>query len=97
MKNLIYKKAVLILCLLMVTVSLNAANEAEYKRITKEYTLNEDGSYSLRVYKEIKLLTHKAFNNLYGETFIIYNPQIETLKINDSCTICLCGVAIINL
>ena len=86
MKNLIYKKAVLILCLLMVTVSLNAANEAEYKRITKEYTLNEDGSYSLRVYKEIKLLTHKAFNNLYGETFIIYNPQIETLKINDSYT-----------
>ena len=86
MKNLIYKKALLILCLLMATVSLKASNEAEYKSINKAYTLNADGSYSQRVIKEIKLLTHKAFNDLYGETFIVYNPKIQSLKINESYT-----------
>ena len=86
MKNLIYKKTLLLVCLLVVTVSLHATNEAEYKKIKKNYTINEDGSYSLRVYKEIKLLTHKAFNNLYGESFIIYNPKTQSVKINDSYT-----------
>ncbi len=86
MKKLIYIKTLLIVCLLVVTLPLHATNEAEYKQIKKTYTINEDGSYSLRVCKEIKLLTHKAFNDIYGESFIIYNPKRQSVKINDSYT-----------
>lgn len=86
-KIIIYKQLILALAMLFVSVELYAANdEAQYNTLKKEYTLNADGSYSLRVVKQITLYTHTAFNSLYGETFIVYNPDYETLKINESYT-----------
>ncbi|MFI3281249.1 MAG: DUF3857 domain-containing protein [Rikenellaceae bacterium] len=82
---LLYRKAILALSLIVATVSLYGVNlnEAQYNKLTKEYTLNADGSYSLRVVKELTLFTHSSFNKLYGETFVIYNPQRESLTINE--------------
>lgn len=57
-------------------------SDAVFQKITKEYTLNGDGSVEYRYYKKLKLLTHFSFNRLYGETFITYNPDYQDLKIN---------------
>lgn len=87
MKRIIYKQLVLILVALFASVSSFAANdEAQYNILKKEYTLNADGSYSLHVIKELTLYTHASFNSMYGETFVVYNPKYETLKINESYT-----------
>lgn len=61
--------------------------DAVYHKIVKEYTVHEDGSYDLHYYKELELKSHYSFNRLYGETFIVYNPEFQDLKINDSYTI----------
>lgn len=69
---------------------LNAQTEsydAEYLKLVKEYTLNPDGSYDFHYHKEIRLLTHFSFHRLYGETFIVYNPQYQELKINECYTV----------
>jgi hypothetical protein len=60
------------------------ASDAVFEKIIKEYILNDDGSIDFRSYKKLKLLTPYSFNRLYGETFIVYNPLHQTLKINQS-------------
>lgn len=67
--------------------SQNENADAIYEKLVKEYTLETDGSTNYREYKQLKLLTHLSFNRLYGETFIIYNPDYQKLKINDAYTI----------
>ncbi len=57
--------------------------DAYYFTLTREYTLNPDGSMDYRFTKQQKLLSSRAFHNLYGETFIVYNPQSQKLKINE--------------
>ena len=60
--------------------------DAEYKFIKHEYVLNTDGSYTYNYSHQIKLLTGYAVNRAYGETFIIYNPNGQELKVNKSVT-----------
>ncbi|NOX48509.1 MAG: DUF3857 domain-containing protein [Chlorobi bacterium] len=60
--------------------------DAVYLKITKEYTLNKDGSIDFHYYKKMKYLTPYAFNRLYGETFIVYDPDFQELTINLSKT-----------
>lgn len=67
-----------------------------YQSITKEYSLNEDGSTDFRFIKDQKLLSYRAFHNLYGETFIIYNPTRQHLKINEVYTVMASGKKIIT-
>lgn len=62
-----------------------------YQSITKEYSLNDDGSTDFRLTKDLKLLSYRAFHNLYGETFIIYNTTRQHLKINEAYTIMASG------
>ena len=40
----------------------------------------------MRVQKELTLFTHAAMNGLYGETFIVYNPDFQKLEIHASYT-----------
>jgi len=63
------------------------APDAVFHKITKEYTIHKDGSYDFHYYKKLELNTLFAFNRLYGETFVIYNPKYQSLKINSSYTI----------
>ena len=58
-----------------------------YISLIKEYTLNPDGSMDYRYIKQQKLLTYRAFHNLYGETFVVYNPNFQKLKINEAYTL----------
>jgi len=76
----------LIISLIGIAIGFNLkaqpASDAVFEKIIKEYTLNDDGSVDFHYYKKLKLLTHYSFNRLYGETFIVYNPLHQSLKIN---------------
>ncbi|MGM0565542.1 MAG: DUF3857 domain-containing protein [Bacteroidota bacterium] len=70
-----------------VSAEMQQEPDAVYHQIVKEYTINEDGSYDLHYFKELELKSHFAFNQLYGETFVVYNPDYQELKINEAYTI----------
>lgn len=71
------------------------AGDAVYNTLIQEYTLNDDGSTDYHEYKEIKLLSHMSFHRLYGETFVIYDPQYQELKINEAYTIMADGKKVV--
>lgn len=85
MKNIHYYIAMLAM-LLLATLPMQAASEAAFGKLNKAYTLHTDGSQEMRVQKELTLFTHAAMNGLYGESFIIYNPEFQELKIHESYT-----------
>ncbi len=82
------RQNIILVCLLMlVAFPALAASEASFKKLYKTYTLNVDGSSEERVYKELKIFTHAAMNGKYGESFIVYNPEFQQLKIHKSYTV----------
>lgn len=72
--------------LLLAVLPAKAASEAEFRKLSKTYTLRADGSQEVRVQKELTLFTHAAMNSLYGETFIVYDPNFQKLEIHESYT-----------
>ncbi|MCF8332139.1 MAG: DUF3857 domain-containing protein [Bacteroidales bacterium] len=64
----------------------NYNHDAVYQKIVKEYTLQEDGSIEYHFYKKLELKTYYSFHRSYGETFIVYNPEFQNLKINKAVT-----------
>ncbi|MDD3106961.1 MAG: DUF3857 domain-containing protein [Bacilli bacterium] len=70
--------------------------DAIFEKIEKEYTLNNDGSSTYNYSKRLKINTFNAMNRYYGETFILYNPQYQTLKINKCQTILPNGNIVVN-
>ena len=85
MKNIHYYITTLVV-LLLIVAPVKAASEAEFGKLHKTYTLHADGSQEMRVQKELTLFTHAAMNRLYGESFIVYNPEFQELKIHESYT-----------
>ena len=85
MKNIHYYIAILVM-LLSMALPMQAASEAEFGKLSKAYILHTDGSQEMRVQKELTLFTHAAMNSLYGESFIIYNPEFQELEIHKSYT-----------
>lgn len=79
-------KFAFLICMLLMTTTVFGASEAEYKKLAKTWTLNADGSQEFRYDMELTLFTHTAMNGTYGESFIVYNPQYQELKINSSYT-----------
>lgn len=59
---------------------------AVYEKISETFTLNDDGSQTYNYYKKIKINTFDAMNRFFGETFILYNSDFQTLTINKSIT-----------
>lgn len=82
----ITNKIALLLCLMALAVTTFAASEAEFGKLSKAWTLHADGSQEFRCNKELTLFTHTAMNGTYGETFIVYNPEYQELKIHSSYT-----------
>ena len=69
-------------------------SDAEYLKITKKYTLHNDGRIEYQEIKDIKLLTHYAFNRSYGETFVVFNPERQALLIDEAYTIMADGTKV---
>jgi hypothetical protein len=91
-------KILFLLNLILFIPSLKAQNDnqdAEYIKVVKEYILHEDGSFDYHYRKELKLLTYFSFQRLYGETFIVYNPEYQKLKINESYTVMADGKKVV--
>ena len=80
------QKITLFILVLCCSLSVAAASEAEYQKLSKTWTLNADGSQEFRYVMALTLHTHAAMNGKYGETFIQYNPTYQDLKINRSYT-----------
>lgn len=84
MKNTYYY--IVTLAMLILALPMKAVSEAEFGKLSKTYTLHADGSQEMRLQKELTLFTHAAMNRVYGESFIIYNPEYQKLEIHDSYT-----------
>ena len=61
-------------------------SDALYHTIKKEYTLHEDGSIDYRYTHDLEIRTHIAFNRMYGETFVVFNPEFQDLEVHKSVT-----------
>lgn len=61
--------------------------DAFFRTIEQEYTLNADGSVDYRYAHELDLYSYMAFNRQYGESFIVYNPQQQELNVTRSETV----------
>ena len=63
--------------------------DAEYNLIRQQWRVNEDGTIDYNYRKELKFIRNRSFTAYAdkGETFIVYNPDFETLTINESYTI----------
>ena len=72
--------------LILFNQSVSANPEANFRKIKKEFTLLPDNKLQINYYKELEINSLMALNNLYGETFIIYNPDFQKLKINTAFT-----------
>lgn len=86
MKKIPYYIYVCLGAVLLFALPAKAASEARFGKLEKTYALHADGSQEMRVCKELTLFTHTAMNGLYGESFIIYNPAYQELKIHHSYT-----------
>ncbi len=81
------KKIALLLLLLSLSgfTFAKEKQDARYLNISRHFSLNEDGSIDFRFRKELQLFTTASFDT-FGETFILYNPEFETLTVNESYT-----------
>ncbi len=61
--------------------------DAEYLELSTKYQLHADGSITETHHKKVKLHTYRATQRLFGEDFIIYNPEYQELTIHKSITI----------
>ena len=89
MKNLKYIIGLLILVLVSCTTPLTEEDKNSDSVLLKqvqEFTLNEDGSVDYHYYHRRLYNTYMSFHRLYGETFVVYNPDYQTLTVNKSQT-----------
>ena len=88
MKNVLRKirMPAALFCSAALTAAAAPKSEALFDKLVKTYILNPDGSQKLRVQKQLTIYTHAAMNSLYGETFIVYDPAYQHLKVNESYT-----------
>lgn len=81
------KKYILIIAALLAVWSAGAQTDATLDKVVETYTLNEDGSIEQNYQKVMRFHTHYSFFSLFGETFVVYNPDYQDLKINHCYTI----------
>lgn len=60
--------------------------DAIYKSINETYTLHPDGAITQEYQHELKIKSFYAFNRMYGESFIVYNPEFQEVEVLKSQT-----------
>ena len=89
MKNLKYIVGLLILAIVSCTTPLTEEEKNSDSVLLKqvhEFTLNDDGSVDYHYYHRRLYNTNMSFHRLYGETFVVYNPDYQTLTVSKSQT-----------
>lgn len=64
-----------------------ALPEARYESVEKYYSFDADDVCEFRCRTALRVNTLAAVNQLCGETFIVYNPQFQRVKINAAYTL----------
>ena len=92
-----------IIAVAILFLSASAANaqnqpDAIYRLLQRDYTVNQDGTMDIHYRKEITLLRNRAITAYAdkGESFIVYNPEIESLTINESYTLRVDGSKVLT-
>ncbi|MBQ5706428.1 MAG: hypothetical protein IIV73_07440, partial [Bacteroidaceae bacterium] len=78
------KRNIMIMVAMIFAIQLFAAADGTYKSIVSEYTLAPDGAITQRVSKVLKYNTHHSFFSLFGETFVVYNSEYQSVKVDTS-------------
>ena len=81
------KRNIIFALAIMFAIQLFAAADGTYKKIIDEYTLTTDGGITQKVTKVLRHNTHHSFFTLFGETFVVYNPEYQKIKIDTSYTV----------
>lgn len=71
--------------------------EAVYKKVEKNYFFEDNGACEFRQKTELRVNTLFAMNELCGETFIVYNPKFQRVKINAAYTIMADGTTRVDV
>ncbi len=79
----------LIACCLLVSSVTATAQDAVYKLLQQEWTVNADGTSDYHYRHEVQILRNRALVAYAdkGETFVTYNPDLEDLTINQVFTV----------
>ena len=86
------KKTLYIAAVILVSgfqFSICQAQDAVYKLIRQEWTVNADGTSDYHHRHEVQILRNRALVAYAdkGETFVVYNPDLEELTVNEVYTI----------
>ena len=81
------RRYIIILLAVAMTNVAFSQKDANYNKIKRSYTINSDGTIDYNYRKELKVISLRSFFSVYGETFIVYNPEFQKLKINESYTV----------
>ena len=84
MRNYRFQTLILIFLLPYFSALLGEVPDAEYIEIVKEYKLQPDGNVIFSYHHKLRLNSYFAINRHYGETFIVYNPEFQTLEVKKS-------------
>ena len=91
------KKTLFIAALVSLFSLANAQQpDAIYKLLRYEWTVNADGTSDYHYRHEVQILRNRALTAYAdkGETFVVYNPDLEDLTINEVYTLQLDGTRI---
>lgn len=69
--------------------SVSQAQDAVYKLLRQEWTVNDDGTSDYHYRHEVQILRNRALTAYAdkGETFVVYNPDLEELTVNEVYTL----------
>ena len=82
-------KKILFIAALFSVFNICTAQDAVYKLLRQEWTLNSDGTSDYHYRHEVQILRNRALVAYAdkGETFVVYNPDLEDLTVNEVYTI----------
>jgi len=87
------KKSIIIIIAIFLGITYNSVSQDElktdnadavYEKVVHEFILNEDSSTIYNYSQQLRLLTYYSYQRLYGESFVVYNPDFQKLKIRHS-------------
>lgn len=93
MKTETMKKILIIAAIVSLTTAMNGTRaqepDAVYKLVKHEWKVNSDGSSDYRYRHEVQIVRNRALTAYAdkGETFVVYNPDIEELTVNEVYTV----------
>ena len=85
MKKILFATAIISIFNFQLSIARAQQPDAVYKLLRYEWTLNDDGSSDFHYRQEVQILRNRALVAYAdkGETFVVYNPDLEEVTINE--------------